>query len=242
LIEEKYPSGRVVKNVLDADGDLSIVQSKKNASASFWNYADSFAYTAAGAVKSMKFGNLQWESTQFNSRLQPTQIALGTTQNGTDKLKLDYSYGTTTNNGNVLSQQITVPTVETTSGFTATQAYTYDSLNRLKSAEETIPGQTGWKQTFLYDRYGNRNFDTTNNNTTTIPVGCLTAVCNPTANQSNNRLNGYGYDNAGNTTLDAEGRTFIYDAENKQTEVKNSQNQTFAFVDCFPESYRETAK
>ncbi|MCV4754708.1 tyrosine-type recombinase/integrase, partial [Escherichia coli] len=31
-------------------------------------------------------------------------------------------------------------------------------------------------------------------------------------------------DAAGNTTADPEGRTFIYDAENKQTEVRDSQN------------------
>ncbi len=30
LVEETYPSGRVVKNVLDSSGDLTIVQSKKN--------------------------------------------------------------------------------------------------------------------------------------------------------------------------------------------------------------------
>jgi hypothetical protein len=29
LIEETYPSGRVVKNTLDIDGDLAQVQSKK---------------------------------------------------------------------------------------------------------------------------------------------------------------------------------------------------------------------
>lgn len=34
--------------------------------------------------------------------MQPTQIALGPVQNGTDKLELDYTYGTTQNNGNVL--------------------------------------------------------------------------------------------------------------------------------------------
>ena len=59
---------------------------------------------------SMQLGNGRWESTQFNSRLQPTQIALGKTQNATDLLDLDYSYATTSNNGNVLSQTITVPT------------------------------------------------------------------------------------------------------------------------------------
>ena len=36
----------------------------------------------------------------------------------------------------------------------------------------------------------------------------------------------YAFDNSGNTTGDAEGRTFVYDAENKQVEVKNSGDQT----------------
>lgn len=81
LVEQKYPSGRVVKTVLDNDGDLSKVESKKNANAGFWTYADSFAYTAAGAVSSMRLGNNKWESTVFNSRLQPTQIALKNGQN-----------------------------------------------------------------------------------------------------------------------------------------------------------------
>ena len=224
LVEQTYPSGRVVKNVLDADGELLIVQSKKNASAGYWNYASHFSYTAVGAVSSMQLGNGKWESTQFNSRLQPIQIALGTVQNGTDKLKLDFNYGTTQNNGNMVSQQITVPTVGQSSGFTATQTYTYDALNRLKSAEETIPNQTGWKQTFLYDRYGNRNFDTTGSNTTTLG-SCPTAQCNPTFDASNNRFTtgqGYTYDLAGNITADAQGRTFVYDAENKQKSVSNT--------------------
>ncbi|MBV6496994.1 MAG: hypothetical protein DYH05_08755 [Acidobacteria bacterium ACB1] len=49
LIEETYPSGRVVKNTLDTDGSLSQVQSKR-LNDSFRNYANSFTYTAAGAV------------------------------------------------------------------------------------------------------------------------------------------------------------------------------------------------
>lgn len=222
LVEQQYPSGRMVKNVLETDGDLAVVQSKKNANSGYFNYADSFTYNAAGAVTSMQLGNGRWESTVFNSRLQPTQIALGTVQNGTDKLKLDYSYGGIANNGNVQSQTITVPTVGSNQGFTAVQTYTYDSLNRLKDAKEMIGTTQTWKQTFLYDRYGNRRFDTAN--TTTITPGCPEAVCNPQINQANNRLISYQFDNSGNTTLDAENRTFIYDAENKQKEVKDINN------------------
>jgi len=196
-----------------------MVQSKKNQNAGFWNYASNFTYTASGAVSSMQLGNGLWESTAFNSRLQPTQIALGTIQNGTDKLKLNFSYNTTTNNvanadnnGNVVSQTITVPTEtrnnQTYNGFTATQNYSYDSLNRIKQATETVSGQSGinWQQTFTYDRFGNRNFDEAN--TTTLPKNCTNGsnqaiVCagdvpiyNPTINTTTNKnqLNGYTFD------------------------------------------------
>jgi YD repeat-containing protein len=111
LLEETYPDGRVVKNTLDAIGDLQQVQSKKSSTAGYWTYANNFTYNAAGAVNSMQLGNGHWESTTFNARLQPTQIALGNLTGATDLLKLNYDYGTTANNGNVQSQTITVPTV-----------------------------------------------------------------------------------------------------------------------------------
>jgi RHS repeat-associated protein len=190
----------------------------------------------------MQLGNGRWESTVFNSRLQPTQIALGTVQNGYDKLKLNYTYNTTgnaDNNGNIQSQTITVPTVGANTGFVAVQNYNYDSLNRLKDATENVTPNGGlasqsWKQAFTFDRYGNRNFDEAN--TTTLPKNCGTSpnfvVCtadrniyNPGINgDGKNRLNasnGYGFDNAGNTADDAQGRTFVYDAENKQISVSD---------------------
>ncbi len=92
----------------------------------------------------------------------------------------------------------------------------------MKSAVETIPNQTGWKQTFKFDRYGNRTFDTTNNNTTTLANGCPVAICNPTANPQDNKLVGTNYDSVGNTSQDANGQTFDYDAENKQVQVNNA--------------------
>lgn len=230
LIEQQYPSGRVVKNTLDADGSLSQIQSKKSGD-TFRNYANSFTYNAAGAITAMRLGNGLWETTQFNSRFQPTQIGLGLGSATPNKLKLDYSYGTTANNGNVQSQTITVPGLNP-----FVQAYTYDSLNRISTTEETNNSTQTWKQAFIFDRYGNRNFDEAN--TTTLPKNCGTSpnltVCaadrkivNPSVNTSNNRLStsdDYAFDSSGNTTTDAEGRTFIYDAENKQ--VKVTENST----------------
>jgi len=237
LIEQQYPSGRKVKNELDASGDLALVESKKNPSNAYWTYAGRFAYNAAGAVTSMQMGNGRWESTQFNSRLQPTQIALGKTESATNLLDLDYSYGTTQNSGNVLSQTINVQNVGVAAGFAAVQNYTYDSLNRIQIASETLTPTTGtaesWTQEFRYDRYGNRTFHEPT--TTTLPKECNgnTEVCaairpvvNPSASTSNNRLIGYTFDSAGSTTRDAENRKFTYDAENKQTRVETVSGQT----------------
>ena len=185
----------------------------------------------------MQLGNGKWESAVFNSRLQPTQIALGGVADATNLLKLNFDYGTTNNNGNVLSQTITVPSETrnntTYAAFTAVQSYGYDALNRLHQADEKPTGYTAaqcganpaqcWRQTFLYDRYGNRNFDTGTDaagaKTTTLPLGCATAVCNPAVDPNTNKLIGYGFDNAGNTKTDPSGKQFTYDGENKQTEV-----------------------
>jgi RHS repeat-associated protein len=235
--------------IIDNNGDLSMVQSARcldstpgtnaacTAQAGLWNYAQNFTYNPAGAVTSMQLGNNRWESTQFNSRLQPTQIALGTVQNGTDKLKLEYGYGSTANNGNVLSQKITIKR-PSQSDLVFDQLYTYDTLNRITSAEEKTGTTVNWNQTYTFDRYGNRNFN--ESLTTTLPKGCMDGstpvVCeadkeifNPDLNPSNNRMaanQGWSYDAAGNVITDAEGRQFSYDAENKQREVKDSLNQT----------------
>jgi RHS repeat-associated protein len=236
LLEQTYPSGRVVKNTLDSDGALSQVQSKRS-SETYRNFANGFNYNAADAVTSMRLGNGLWETNAFNSRLQPIQIGLGLGSATQNKLKLDYSYGTNTNNGNVLSQTITIPGV--TDPFV--QTYTYDELNRVLQADEKPLGWANctsdptkcWEQTFTYDRYGNRNFDEAN--TTTLVKNCGSSpnftVCaadrkivNP-GFEANNRLetdDDYVFDNAGNTTEDALGRTFVYDAENKQIEVKDN--------------------
>lgn len=92
-------------------------------------------------------------------------------------------------------------------------------LNRLQSATETVNSQVQWKQTFSYDRFGNKNFDVPN---TTTLGSCAPAVCNPSASLSDNRLTGNGYDLAGNITADTEGRTFTYDGENRQITATGS--------------------
>jgi hypothetical protein len=129
------------------------VQSKK-LNGTYQNYANAFTYTSAGAVSSMRLGNGKFENTTFNSRLQPTQIGLGSSATSQNLLKLNFDYGLVDNNGNVKSQTITTPTVGNVAGFTALQTYSYDRLNRLKDAKEMIGKAQQWKQTFTFDRYG----------------------------------------------------------------------------------------
>ena len=47
-----------------------------------------------------------------------------------------------------------------------------------------------------------------------------------TVSAATNKLNGYTFDDAGNVITDADGRSFTYDAENKQVEVKDSVSST----------------
>ena len=60
-------------------------------------YVGNLSYTSAGAVSSLQLGNGRWENTQFNARLQPTQIGLGSSANAQDLWKVNYDYGTTDN-------------------------------------------------------------------------------------------------------------------------------------------------
>jgi RHS repeat-associated protein len=238
LIEETYPSGRKVKNVLNNDGELSIVQSAKcldgtpatngtcTTQAGVWNYAQHVTRDTSGAVTKMQLGNGRWETAAYNNRQQITEIGLGTTDTTQNLLRLELDYGTNTqNNGSLREQKITVPTVGGTPGFTAVQTYTYDDLNRIQSATEMIGQTETWKQTFTIDRYGNRRFNTGTGLTTTLG-SCTEEVCNPTISTATNRFTstGYDYDENGNVTQDAEGRDFLYDAENHQTEVKDDQD------------------
>jgi RHS repeat-associated protein len=207
MISQTYPSGRIITTHLDAAGRINSITGQKTGETAK-TYVSSVSYAAHGAIEAKRLGNGLWEHTVFDNRQLPTQIGLGSSITDSSVLRLDYTYntpGTTNNNGNVRTQTITVP------GLNVNQSYTYDSLNRLLTAQEN--NGANWRQTFTYDRFGNRNFDAAN--TTPIMLGP-----NPTISLANNRYSagqGYVYDAAGNLITDAAGHTYSYDAENRQT-------------------------
>lgn len=211
MTSETYPSGRVVATEYDSADRIAGVRNQGVS----WYYAGAtpsdstnrIQYTAHGAISAMKLGSGRWEHTSFNPRLQPTQIGLGTSSADSSVLKLDYTFNTpgqSNNNGNVLTQVITI-------GSTAmTQTYGYDSLNRLSSATES--GAANWSQSYGYDRFGNRWYS----GGTYLPNSALTPQSQAAFNQSTNRLVASQYDYAGNQATDAASSSFTYDAENRQ--------------------------
>jgi hypothetical protein len=152
LVEETYPSGRKVKNTFETDGDLSMIETKIAAGA-YQMRAQNLGYTSSGVLEKLQIGNGLWETAQLNSRLQVTQLGLGTSPTDTSVWRLNYDFGNNTNNdGNIKAQ-----TTTSVAGVFH-QTFQYDSLDRLKQALEAagVGGPQTWIRNFAYDRYGNR--------------------------------------------------------------------------------------
>ena len=154
LKEIHYPSGRSVSYGYDLAARVTEVSGTKGGQALHYTSADpdhKIQYAPHGAPAQLQLGNSLWETTQYNSRLQPSAIKLGTSAGSDGVFGSALGYETSgDNNGNVLSQTITG------SGLSVTQNYTYDELNRLSGASE---GST-WSRTFGYDAYGNMWLET----------------------------------------------------------------------------------
>ncbi len=226
LVEETYPSGRVVKNTLDNDGKLVDVSGKAGGQTNFHRYANDFAYAASGAVTSMRYGNGRWESIQLNSRLQVTQIALGTSQNAANIWKVNYDYGEIDSNGNLEALKNNGTVAKQTINFSGlsqpfVQSYKYDSLSRLTEAKEMNGSTQTWLQNFGYDRYGNRiSFSQQK-------TGEQEITTTPTIDPATNRFvtgQGFVYDLNGNLMSDNQGRQFNFNGDNKQTEIRDGNN------------------
>ena len=159
LIQETYPSGRVVKNEFESDGDIARISGKPTSTATEQMYATGFQYFADGKIERLKLGNGLWESAKLNNRLQATEIAMGHSVGDGSLMKLNYEYGelnadgvtidATKNAGNIAKQTVNF------SGLAQpfVQTYKYDSRDRIMEAKETVNGTQTWKQTFGYDIY-----------------------------------------------------------------------------------------
>ena len=183
------------------------------------SYVSSVTYAPQGAPSQVVFGNGVTETRNYNARLQPMQIAAGTSS--TNLLNLQYGYSPTQNNGNVMSQTITRPV------GSWTQMYGYDLVNRLTSASES--GTGSWSENFGFDAVGNRWVSS---------YSGLTTITSETPQSSswfgsNNRIvqSGWNYDQRGNlSAIGGMPRTFSYDGENRlKTAVVNGVTTNYAY-------------
>jgi YD repeat-containing protein len=117
------------------------------------------------------------------------------------------------NNGNLVAQIHYVPISGGGSVQPQVDIYSYDALNRISGVNEGQYDANGtpilnvFTQDYGYDRYGNRQI--------TSATGGVNNY-NPIYDQATNRINGLGYDAAGNITSDPlTGGTMTYDAENR---------------------------
>ena len=226
-----YPSTRVVSQTYDGAGRVASVSGLMGTQNT--TYASSLSYAAHGALSGMTLGNGIAESHSFNSRLQQTGVTAGS-------LALNFypcDNGQTTcsyNNGNIWRERIQ------NAALTAavTEEYRYDALNRLKTATEG----TTWKQTYVYDRFGNRTVLGGSGWQYYIPGGNWTPQVTAddpaqvTAQFTGNRWisTNVQYDNGvagkvGNITA-LPGYTFVYDAENRMVTAKQGTAASTGYV------------
>ncbi len=230
MTSETYPSvpgatdRRTVTYTPDSAGRLSSLNSNATTYAPAASVS-SIGYASSNALKTETYGSGLIHAVTYNNRLQPNEIKLGTSGAPTSVIDLTYNYGTTNNNGDVLS------TGYAGGGLSYTQTFTYDSLNRLGTAQEN--SGSSWSQTNGYDRYGNRWIDLGGGNQSLY------------FNTANNRISGWSYDSSGNLlndgvnnyTYDAEGRiktvnstnAYNYDGEGHRVRKLVGENTRFVY-------------
>jgi RHS repeat-associated protein len=130
-----------------------------------------------------------------------------------DILDLTYSYVDTSghNNGNVAS-------INNNIIGSASQKFTYDSLNRIATAQTSGTAGNGlascWAETYTYDAWGNLYAFGANPTTQSAYTGCSQESGLSSSPTTKNQLSAYGYDSAGNVINIPAVATYTYDAEN----------------------------
>jgi RHS repeat-associated protein len=207
-----YPGDRVVNYTYNVAQQATAASDTTNG-ISYASPSSLAEYAANGAPKNIVYGYVSGggitETRTYNSRLQLTAIQAVANSSSTTVLDLAYSYPTG-NNGNISTQ-----TNNETSN--RTQTYTYDSLNRLLTAQSNATsGGDCWGQSFGNDATPpTLATDALANLFYTSSTKCSSPAPQFTGDGSNHiSTPGFSYDSAGNNTADAQW-SYTYDAENR---------------------------
>src|SRR5579864_4102910 len=206
-----YPSGAVVTYMPDSAGRiLSAIDSGSNISyVTGATYGPDGGLTGFVSGASGSFAGIT-NSFSYNNRLQPVNMSASSPTATVFSLNYDFHLGNG-DNGNVYG-------ITNNRDTTRNQAFTYDALNRLTSAQnagtdcikKTANNLTAyWGNTYGYDAWGNLLQKTvTKCGAENLSVSAL----------ANNQLSGYSYDASGNMIHDATtGNNYSYDQENRIT-------------------------
>jgi RHS repeat-associated protein len=155
-------------------------------------------YNAANQLQAMNYNGTS-ETRGYNVLNQLTNLY------NSGGVNLTYNYPAGANNGKVSStyNAISVETV----------IYTYDSLNRLFTANGS-----GWGQQYGFDSFGNLQ-------SKTITAGSGPSL-SMSVNPANNQIDGGNYDANGNLASTSSGSSVLYDVENR---IFGAGGETYAY-------------
>jgi RHS repeat-associated protein len=217
-------------------------------------YSRGNTYNALGGLSQEQFGTdtAIYNKLAYNSRGQLAEIKTSTVPNDSSWNRGKFvnwyslqcggaSCNGPDNNGNLRKQEVSIPLNEQNTNSTSWyQQYEYDSLNRLTEVHEHSSNNALlWRQSFSYDRYGNR---TINANATSAGINNKNFEVEPATNRllatgdslltgSNLPQRKMRYDAVGNLTNDSWSSygsstpgavTRTYDAENRMTSAYDS--------------------
>lgn len=235
LTSQTYPSGRVMEYGIDDFGRLSGVEDGDR------EYVTGVTYNSQGLLSQINLGNGTHETFSYNDRFQMTSQSL--IKSSTVLQRYDYGYGQIDGSGDldVTKNNGQLGRIEGYIGAAKqwTQKFSYDSIGRLKQAEERR-GDTNaltYKQTFDFDRFGNMYRKTASNPTTgqanPLPY---TPIEDSDINRATNRFaSGTTYDEAGQVVVDNKFREmgFGYDANGRMVKAtKHNQPDAWTVYDA----------
>lgn len=227
-----YPSGRVITYTPSAAGRTLSAKDIPNsivyAGGTCGPTGDGACYAAFGGLSLLYNNGTAFSSTfYYNQRLQPCRISVKTSGTPPTQcsdtahlgtlLDLTYDYNlSVANNGNV--KQIT-----NNLNTNRTQIYTYDEMNRTKTAlTQGTSGSSCWGLDYSYDIYANLR-------TVALDPGrpsCSWTILNAGVDTNNRITNtGFSYDAAGNVLSDGS-FNYTWDAE---SELKTAAGVTYTY-------------
>lgn len=229
-----YPSGRTIS--YSYNGAAQPTQALDNANET--SYASNGFYAPSGALMTLSYSTTSNTTILYNSRLQPcwiytnivpSNLPYSTACTGTASvgsiLDMKYNFNLGADNGNVVG-------ITNNRDTTRSQAFTYDQVNRLVTAETTSTFATSpahcWGEAYVYDNATSGEFgNLTNINVASTGYnGCTQESLGVTALASNQlSATGFSYDASGNNLADSH-NTYGWNAE---SEIKSAAGVNYTY-------------